>query len=208
MNAYFLGYTGSMQRRGVSNTSLAVTAEGRTLLVDLSGSPVQALKEADIDPATIAGVLLTHTHIDHIYALPSLLHQLWLGGRTEPLALISNGPTAAFAKRLIDLFDLERKKGSFRSSGMRSKRRSYNRIALLETLSRHPRSTDIGSFRSASRQTHRVPCRYRIHQYVAFISARGGYPDPRSGRSEREGRRRLPGKGTLPPVRPHNVPSI
>ncbi len=113
MNAYLLGYTGSIQRRGVSNTSLAVTAEGRTLLVDLSGSPVQALKEADIDPATIAGVLLTHTHIDHIYALPSLLHQLWLGGRTEPLTLIANGPTAAFAKRLIALFDLERKKGFF-----------------------------------------------------------------------------------------------
>ncbi|NLZ76511.1 MAG: MBL fold metallo-hydrolase [Spirochaetales bacterium] len=113
MNVYLLGYTGSMQRRGVSNTSLAIVAEGRTLLVDLSGSPVQALKEAEIDPATIVGVLLTHTHVDHIYALPSLLHQLWLGGRTEPLALIANGPTVAFAKRLIDLFDLERKKGFF-----------------------------------------------------------------------------------------------
>ena len=113
MNVYLLGYTGSMQRRGVSNTSLAITAKGQTLLVDLSGSPIQALKEADIHLATITGVLLTHTHIDHIYALPSLLHQLWLGGRTEPLVLIGNGPTVAFAKKLVDLFELERKKGFF-----------------------------------------------------------------------------------------------
>ena len=139
MNVYLLGYTGSMQRRGVSNTSLAITAKGQTLLVDLSGSPIQALKEADIHPATITGVLLTHIHIDHIYALPSLLHQLWLGGRTEPLVLIGNGPTVAFAKKLVDLFELERKKGSSRSSGMRLKRGSCDRPALSRLF---PSSTE------------------------------------------------------------------
>jgi len=38
-------------------------------------------------------VLITHTHIDHIYALPSLLHQLWLMDRREPLVVLGNQVT-------------------------------------------------------------------------------------------------------------------
>lgn len=113
MNVFFLGYTGSMQRQGVANTSLAVTVDDQTLLVDVSGSPIQALKEAKIDPKTLRAVLLTHTHIDHLYALPSLLHQLWLSGRTLALSIVGNKATIGFAKELVELFTLEKKQHFF-----------------------------------------------------------------------------------------------
>ena len=69
MIVYVLGSTGSIQGREASNTSLAVTSAGRTLLIDVSGSPIQALKRSNIDPLSVDVLLLTHAHIDHLYAL-------------------------------------------------------------------------------------------------------------------------------------------
>ncbi len=113
MIAYVLGSMGSIQDREASNTSLAVTSEGRTLLIDVSGSPIQALKRSGLDALSLDALLLTHAHIDHIYALPSLIHQMWLMGRKEDLTIIANGPTIEVAQRLYDLFSLSEKKGIF-----------------------------------------------------------------------------------------------
>ena len=50
--------------------------------------------------------LLTHEHIDHVYALPSLLHHLWLGGRAKALDIYIPEGMEPLVNGLIDLFGI------------------------------------------------------------------------------------------------------
>lgn len=113
MHIHLLGYTGSIQHQEAGNVSLAVTDGNTSILIDVSGAPVMALKQAGIDARDLSLVMLTHSHIDHIYALPSLLHQLWLLGRTDALVIVGNGSTLSKAKELCAVFALEHKSGMF-----------------------------------------------------------------------------------------------
>jgi len=113
MNLCFLGYTGSVQQAASGNVSLVVSQAGSAVLIDVSGAPVLELRKAGVDPHSLVLVVLTHTHVDHVYGLPSLLHQLWLMGRKAPLAIVGNGVTIATARSLCDVFGLEQKNGMF-----------------------------------------------------------------------------------------------
>ena len=73
LNFMFLGTNGSMQG-DEGNTSLLFKGSRGTVLVDASCGLGRAVA-ADVD-----AVVLTHEHIDHVYGLPSLIHQLWLSG--------------------------------------------------------------------------------------------------------------------------------
>jgi len=50
-------------------------------------------------------VILTHAHPDHIYGLPSLIHELWLCSREEPFYICGNVRSQRAARTLIGLFD-------------------------------------------------------------------------------------------------------
>jgi ribonuclease Z len=113
MKFAFAGTSGGIQTASSGNTSLILAEGGSSLLVDASGSPAGALAACGLDPEHLGGVILTHGHIDHIYALPSLLHNLWLMGRKAPLPVIGSEPTLEIAQRLCGLFALERKPGIF-----------------------------------------------------------------------------------------------
>lgn len=103
----FLGANGSCQETGNGNTSLLISGGAGTVCVDLSCN-IAAVVEADID-----AVILTHEHIDHVYALPSLLHQLWLTGRTRPLTVYVPHGMEYLPEALIDVFRIRGKKGIF-----------------------------------------------------------------------------------------------
>jgi ribonuclease Z len=62
-----------------------------------------------VDPKRLRGVVLTHAHSDHVYGLPSLLHELWLFGRRETLHIYANAHTQKVAKALLDVFKLREK---------------------------------------------------------------------------------------------------
>lgn len=109
----FLGYANSIQHKDSSNVSLLVSSANFNLLIDVSGSPIMEMKRANIDPISLSMVLLTHSHVDHIYALPSLIHQLWLMGKKDPLIILSNKETIKVAKQLCEAFSLRKKKGMF-----------------------------------------------------------------------------------------------
>lgn len=109
MQVVLLGYLGSVQTAESTNTSFIVQTETTSLLVDTSGSPVQALLQNNVDPNLLDAVLLTHAHVDHIYALPSLLHILWMRKRTKPLEIVGSRATLQIARNLIKLFHLDTK---------------------------------------------------------------------------------------------------
>ena len=75
----FLGVNGSLQDTDSGNTSLLLMGRKGSLAVDLSCN-IGTLVNAGVD-----AVILTHEHIDHVYGLPSLLHQMWIAGRRKAL---------------------------------------------------------------------------------------------------------------------------
>lgn len=103
----FLGCNGSLQERGGGNTSLLVSSESTTILVDVS-SNIQEAVEGNIDY-----VFITHSHIDHCYGLPSLLHQLWLSGRKRSLTVYAPKEILPLLEAQVSLFALREKKNFF-----------------------------------------------------------------------------------------------
>lgn len=103
----FLGNNGSLQERGSGNTSLILSSKDCKILVDVS-SNIQEAVERDIDI-----VIVTHNHTDHIYGIPSLLHQLWLSGRTKILTIYAPSKVITLINTLINAFALREKKNFF-----------------------------------------------------------------------------------------------
>ena len=103
----FLGANGSCQDIESGNTSLLIGGREGAVCVDLSCN-IAAVVDADVD-----AVVLTHEHIDHVYALPSLLHQLWLTGRTRALTIYVPKGMEYLPEALLDVFKIRSKKGIF-----------------------------------------------------------------------------------------------
>jgi ribonuclease Z len=80
---------------------------GGLFLVDAGGSTYQRLLKAGHDPRALRGVVLTHSHCDHINGLAALLFSLALVGRTEPLLVYGLAATCALALRVVEAFELE-----------------------------------------------------------------------------------------------------
>lgn len=102
----FLGANGSVQEQNSSNTSLLFKDEKGSFMID--ASTVYRAVEEDIDM-----LFITHSHIDHIYALPSFLHQAWLTGRTKPLTIVAPKGIIETIDNLINLFSIREKKNIF-----------------------------------------------------------------------------------------------
>jgi ribonuclease Z len=109
MQAIVLGYSGSIQTEDSSNTSLVIKSRGTSLLVDCSGSPCQGLLTHSINPDELDGIVLTHAHVDHLYALPSLLHNLWMRRREKKLVILGNPSALETAMALCRVFRLDQK---------------------------------------------------------------------------------------------------
>ena len=103
----FLGTNGSLQERGSGNTSLLLLSNDIRILVDVS-SNIQEAVENDIDV-----VIVTHSHTDHVYGIPSLLHQLWLSGRKRLLTIYAPKAVIPLIDSLINAFSLREKKNFF-----------------------------------------------------------------------------------------------
>lgn len=103
----FLGVNGSVQERESGNTSILMSSKDAKILIDVSVNIQEAVK------AGIDALVLTHDHIDHVYGLPSLIHQLWLTGRTAELKIIVPKGMEEMVERLLDIFALRSKDGMF-----------------------------------------------------------------------------------------------
>ncbi len=88
------------------NTFFLLDSPGGSLFIDCAGSPFHKLLKVGGSPDLLHGVVLTHAHPDHIYGLPSLIHELWLYGRREALHLYANAHTQEVVRTLLDVFKL------------------------------------------------------------------------------------------------------
>jgi len=107
-----LGTGGAVLTAHRDNTALAFRMGDRAVLVDCPGSVCLKLLRAGIAPAHLVAVVISHAHPDHLYGLPSLIHNLWMGDRdrTSPLVPVyAPGPELEKIRRLLAVFDLERR---------------------------------------------------------------------------------------------------
>ena len=103
----FLGINDSCQELGGGNTSLLVKDGESCVAVDVSCN-LAAMVEAEPEV-----IVLTHEHIDHVYGLPSFLHQSMQRGRKKPLEIIVPPGMEYMPSGMMDLFHLKEKNGMF-----------------------------------------------------------------------------------------------
>ncbi len=89
------------------NTHMLWEGPGGPLLIDAGGSTYERLLRAGIDPQSLAGVLLTHSHCDHINGLPGLIFSMRLGGREAPLPIYGLAPTLEIMRATIEAMRVE-----------------------------------------------------------------------------------------------------
>jgi ribonuclease Z len=89
------------------NTHMLWDGPGGPLLVDAGGCTYERMLRAGVDPQTLAAVLLTHSHCDHINGLPGLLFSMRLAGRSEPLPIYGLEATLAIARASIEAMQVE-----------------------------------------------------------------------------------------------------
>jgi ribonuclease Z len=80
---------------------------GGPLLIDTGGSSYQRLLRAGLDPQGLSGVLLTHSHPDHIHGLPILLFSMGLAGRRTPVPIYGLESTLKMAAAICAAMELD-----------------------------------------------------------------------------------------------------
>ncbi|WP_129629343.1 MBL fold metallo-hydrolase [Candidatus Oscillochloris fontis] len=90
------------------NTHMVWDAPGGPLLIDAGGSTYQRLLRAGLNPQQLQGILLTHSHCDHINGLPGLLFSMRLAGRTDPLPIYGLASTLHLVQAILAAFALEK----------------------------------------------------------------------------------------------------
>ena len=106
MKLIFFGTTGAVQAADNTNISFSVLEEQAAILVDASGSPCQSLLKIGVAVSEFDALILTHTHPDHMHALPVLVQNLLLIERKKPLPIICDRATERKAKQLLALFSM------------------------------------------------------------------------------------------------------
>ncbi|MBW1999341.1 MAG: MBL fold metallo-hydrolase, partial [Deltaproteobacteria bacterium] len=109
----FYGTTGAIQEVDNTNVCFCIIEGDSTVLVEASGTPARYLLKTGVDASALDALVITHAHPDHMYALPSLVHNLWLLGRRRPLRIFCNPETEEKARELIDVFSLFERKNMF-----------------------------------------------------------------------------------------------
>ena len=95
------------------NLSLLLESENTPLLVDCGGSPAHSILAASLNLNDFTDIFLTHSHTDHIYGLPSLVHSKWMseGRRSgKKLRLFGSSETLSFARQLLRVFRFDSKR--------------------------------------------------------------------------------------------------
>lgn len=99
----FLGTCAAVPTESRDNVSLLFQINEKAFLVDVSGSPVKKLKILGCDWMGMTGLILTHTHPDHIYGIHSLVHCLGLKHDGEHLKVHSYPGTIKLISSLLEI---------------------------------------------------------------------------------------------------------
>lgn len=85
MNITFIGTGSGKVSPGRFHSSLMISVSGYNLLVDTGDSIARALLARKISCNSISGILISHLHPDHFSGFASLIVQMQMNDRKEPL---------------------------------------------------------------------------------------------------------------------------
>jgi len=105
MRLTFLGTGSAFPSSTRLQTSLLVESVDHTLLVDCGSGACHRLAQADTDHNAVDAVLLTHTHLDHVADLSTLVKARWLDGNPD-LDLYGPPGTGDVVETLLGVDDL------------------------------------------------------------------------------------------------------
>lgn len=105
----FFGTSGAIPSAARDNTALVFYSREDAVLVDCSGSPYQKILKAGVDPMRVSSLIVTHRHVDHLYGIPSLAHNMGLAGRRTTFHVYALPETMRVLHGFMDLFPLEEK---------------------------------------------------------------------------------------------------
>jgi ribonuclease Z len=105
----FFGTSGAIPSAARDNTALAFYSSDDVVLVDCSGSPYQKILKGGLDPMRVSSLIVTHRHVDHLYGIPSLAHNMGLAGRRATLHVYALPETLPILHGFMKLFPLEEK---------------------------------------------------------------------------------------------------
>lgn len=91
-----------------TTSMLAVSDDGspqRTLVVDCGGDVLQRLQACDQPIDSVAGLIVTHAHMDHTSGFPLFMEKIWLDGRDRPIPVCGIEPALSQVQRLWDAFE-------------------------------------------------------------------------------------------------------
>jgi len=108
-----LGTSASVPTKDRDNTSILFFSNDESILVDCGSAPFKKLDILGILPETLKHVIITHSHVDHMYGLPSLIQSLWHSGHQEQLTIHCLPETRSAIDSLLNSFDLLQKEGMF-----------------------------------------------------------------------------------------------
>ena len=87
-------------------TSLLIAAPDGWTLVECPGGIVHKLARWGVVPERLRRVILTHSHVDHVYGLPHLLHAMAIADGGSQLVLHAPEQTLATVRQMMATHDL------------------------------------------------------------------------------------------------------
>jgi len=99
----FIGSGDAFGSGGRFQTCIRLTHQSGSLLIDCGASSLVALKRAEVGPASIDAILLSHLHGDHFGGVPFFILDAQFSGRRRPLVIA--GPPGA-AGRLFEAMEI------------------------------------------------------------------------------------------------------
>ncbi len=106
---HLLGTGAALSHAHRTTTMLAVSdahaGEASTLVVDCGGDVVQRMLAAGLPLGDLAGLVVTHSHPDHVSGFPLFVEKIWLSGRTRAMPVCGIAPALDQARRCFATFD-------------------------------------------------------------------------------------------------------
>ena len=102
MRVIMLGTGAAMPNPDRHDSAILVTVRGRHYLLDCGHGATNQLVAADVNPAEVGHVFLSHLHYDHVADLAYFMITTWMAGREAPPVVVGPADTAHLARALLD----------------------------------------------------------------------------------------------------------